>query len=74
MLYIDQPVQTGFSYDVATPGILNLMDGNIFSGEVPLNWTAMAGNFSSQDPTRTANTTAIAMRVIYHFLQIWFDE
>ena len=25
MLYIDQPVQTGFSYDTATPGRLNLV-------------------------------------------------
>ena len=77
MLYIDQPVQTGFSYDEVVPGVLDMVTGQIdVSGAAGLatNWTALRGNFSSQNQSRTANTTAIAARGVYHFLQLWFDE
>ena len=31
MLYIDQPVQAGFSYDTPTPGRLNLVSRTIYT-------------------------------------------
>lgn len=40
MLYIDQPVQVGFSYDIQTNGTLDLESGNIIpdsNTEGPLN-------------------------------------
>ena len=76
LLYIDQPTQTGFTYDEIVDGVLSAVDGSIdVSGaEMPLNLTAVKGKFSSQDPTRAANTTQIASRALYHFIQAWFGE
>ena len=76
LLYIDQPVQTGYSYDVVTEGVLDTLTGDIdVSGDdVPLNFTAVKGKFSSQNPTTTANTTGIAAKAISNFLQLWFQE
>ena len=33
MLYIDQPVQTGFSYDTPTPGRVNLVSDITSTGQ-----------------------------------------
>ncbi|KND87691.1 Carboxypeptidase S1 [Tolypocladium ophioglossoides CBS 100239] len=81
MLYIDQPVQTGFSYDVVTPGTLNLMDGNITPlrkgelNEAPsLDPTLIRGNFSSQNISSTSNTTENAARHFWNFLQVWTQD
>ncbi len=76
LLYIDQPAQTGFTYDKIIEGVLTAVDGSIdVSGaEMPLNLTAVKGKFSSQDPTMAANTTQIAARALYHFIQAWFGE
>lgn len=75
ILYLDQPVHTGFSYDVPTNGTLDLTTGDIdvTSGETspPDSTTRIPGVFSSQDPTTTANTTANAARHFWNFLQLW---
>ncbi|GAB1217049.1 hypothetical protein ATERTT37_006271 [Aspergillus terreus] len=74
MLYIDQPVQTGFSYDIATNGTLDLLSGNVIPGsdaQGPFNRT---GTFSSQRLTSTANTTANAARHLWNFAQVWLQE
>ena len=74
MLYIDQPVQTGFSYDILTNGTLDLVSGNItpdFSTQGALNKT---GTFSSQKLTSTANTTANAARHLWNFAQVWLQD
>ncbi|GES60621.1 carboxypeptidase S1 [Aspergillus terreus] len=74
MLYIDQPVQTGFSYDIATNGTLDLLSGNVIPGsdaQGPFNQT---GTFSSQTLTSTANTTANAARHLWNFAQVWLQE
>jgi hypothetical protein len=76
-LYIDQPVQTGFSYDVSTPGVVDMLTGDIIPDEEwtgPLNYTAVAGNFSSQNPATVVNTTAVAAEAIFEFLQAWMGE
>ncbi|KXX77997.1 Carboxypeptidase S1 A [Madurella mycetomatis] len=81
MLYIDQPVQTGFSYD-------RLINGTIDETLLPyvvaplppsaptpdLNSTFLQGVFPSQDPLSTANTTLTAARAAWHFMQIWMQE
>jgi hypothetical protein len=77
ILYIDQPVQTGFSYDVATPGVVDALTGDIYPNDTwtgPLNFTAVEGIFSSQDPTRVAPTTAVSADAIWEFLQVWMKE
>ncbi|KAI4599776.1 hypothetical protein KJ359_001512 [Pestalotiopsis sp. 9143b] len=77
MLYIDQPVQTGYSYDVATPGVIDGLTGDIYPGDTwtgPLNVTAVEGVFASQDLNRTVATTAVAAEAIWEFLQLWMTE
>ncbi|KAF7556320.1 hypothetical protein G7Z17_g1569 [Cylindrodendrum hubeiense] len=78
MLYIDQPVQTGFSYDIITKGLLDLETGNIIPESpngTPLgNPTKIPGNFSSQNVESTANTTENAARHFWNFLQVWSQD
>ena len=74
ILYVDQPVQVGFSYDTPTNGSLNLLD-NSFSippDSLPRtqpSYTFLNGTFSSQNPKFSANTSAIAAQATWHFLQ-----
>jgi carboxypeptidase D len=81
MLYMDQPVQTGFSYDTLINGTV---DETILpyvvrplSPLVPapeLNSTTLLGVFPSQNPMSTANTTATAALAAWQFMQIWMKE
>ena len=86
MLYIDQPVQAGYSYDTLSNGTLNT--GNLegfpveprivlanFSDGVPeQNNTFFVGTFPSQNQTLTANSTSHAAIALWHFAQTWFQE
>jgi carboxypeptidase C (cathepsin A) len=84
MLYIDQPTQVGFSYDTPTNGTKQLVVVENDAGfmtfpanftEVPeSNLTYRVGTFSSQDNSKTANTTAFAAHALWHFAQTWFFE
>ncbi|KAI2466746.1 carboxypeptidase S1 [Annulohypoxylon bovei var. microspora] len=78
ILYVDQPVQSGFSYDVITNGLLDLETGNIIptdSNETAQgNRTFINGTFSSQNVNSTANTTEIAARHFWNFLQVWTQK
>ncbi|UKZ82733.1 hypothetical protein TrVFT333_010529 [Trichoderma virens FT-333] len=81
MLYIDEPNQVGFSYDIPTNCTANLSDGGFnlkpadFSTQIPdLNFTSMVGTFSSQKRTHTTNSTAQAAHALWHFAQAWFSE
>jgi hypothetical protein len=76
MLYLDQPVQTGFSYDVVTDGYRDMLTQNIVPGPIgpPGNLTYRPGKFGSQDMARTANTTAIAARAMTHFMDMWGQQ
>ncbi|KAJ8115936.1 hypothetical protein ONZ43_g4549 [Nemania bipapillata] len=75
VLYVDQPVQAGFSYDIPTPGFLDLETGNIIpndpDGGLHANATFIPGTFSSQNVNSTANTTENAARHFWNFLQVW---
>ncbi len=75
MLYIDQPAQTGFSYDVASEGVMDVVSGAIDTsgGYVP-DATHYPGIFASQDPAKMVNTTKYAADAIVGFLELWFDE
>ncbi|KAI0397326.1 alpha/beta-hydrolase [Xylariaceae sp. FL0594] len=78
MLYIDQPVQTGFSYD-------RIINGTIDETRIPFNVTptekyedvnyhTLAGRFASQDPRSTASTAQVAAAAAWHFMQIWTQQ
>jgi carboxypeptidase C (cathepsin A) len=78
--YIDQPVQTGFSYDSLVNGTLNMLDSNVtvtdFSRtKIPKqNSTLLVGTFPSNEINATANGTTNAARALWHFAQTFFQE
>lgn len=79
MLYIDQPVQVGFSYDTLVNGTIDQRTGNIvpadFSNGVPTaNNTFLVGTFASQKQNLTANSTEAGGNALWHFAQTWFTE
>jgi carboxypeptidase C (cathepsin A) len=88
MLYIDQPVGSGFSYDKLVKSTYNL----IFTGDeggsgsaiqsieswgdhLPAeNTTFLYGTLPSQNVLHTANTTDVAAVTLWHFQQAWFSS
>jgi carboxypeptidase D len=79
ILYIDQPVQTGFSYDVLTNGTLDqttsiVSPGDFSNGTPESNNTFVVGTFASQDQNSTANTTSNGAHAMWYFLQTWLQE
>ncbi|KAL1884177.1 hypothetical protein VTK73DRAFT_5313 [Phialemonium thermophilum] len=79
MLYIDQPVFSGFSYDgQIRRGVMDMLTGDVDvsdGGAARLtNMTVRPGSFGSQNPGRTANTSTLATTAISHFLELWFRE
>ena len=74
IVFIDQPVQVGLSYDQATNGSLNLLDETLTypPSSLPVTqppYTFLNGTFSSENSQFTANTSSIAAQAIWHFLQ-----
>jgi carboxypeptidase C (cathepsin A) len=80
MLYVDQPVQTGFSYDTLVNGTVDLTTGDttpadFTAGHVPAqNSTFLVGTFPSNNPVDTTNDTANSARALWHFAQVFFQE
>ncbi|KAL8700597.1 MAG: hypothetical protein Q9201_005361 [Fulgogasparrea decipioides] len=77
MLYIDQPNQVGFSYDIPSNGTTDESEITLqdFSNGVPVqNNSFYVGTFPSQNPKNTANGTTNAARALWHFAQTWFQE
>lgn len=86
MLYVDQPVGTGFSYDALVKSTQDLLfnggasvsDTGIvpfeaYGGKVPAeNTTFKYGVFPTQNPKHTALTTGTAAIVLWKFAQAWF--
>lgn len=77
ILFIDQPVQVGFSYDTATNFSNDLIhDTYVAPTSVPSGFPPYAflnGTFPSQAQYATANTTYIAAHAIWHFLQAFLS-
>ncbi|KAK4207492.1 Alpha/Beta hydrolase protein [Rhypophila decipiens] len=85
MLYIDQPIGTGFSYSVIANGIRDLVGLDPERVFVPLspeeassfkqtNITVVPATISAPAPQFAINTTASAARLLWHFAQLWFQE
>lgn len=79
MLYLDQPVQVGLSYDKLTNITSNLDTGKIqvanFTNGVPeQNNTFYVGTYPSQNYNLTTRGTENSARALWHFAQVWFQE
>jgi hypothetical protein len=85
MLYIEQPVGTGFSYSRLVNGTLDVLKTDETGGPVftPLkeneklpetNLTFMVATLDSRSLETTQNTTTQAARSLWLFAQIWFQE
>ncbi|RMZ76307.1 hypothetical protein DV738_g5012, partial [Chaetothyriales sp. CBS 135597] len=74
IIFIDQPVQVGLSYDTPTNASLSLLDEQLHYPPRPApitepGYTFLNGTFSSGQPEFTANTSHIAAQSLWHFLQ-----
>ncbi|KAH7146206.1 Alpha/Beta hydrolase protein [Dactylonectria macrodidyma] len=79
ILFLDVPVQTGFSYTNAQNGTVDLLSGAFTpapegSERVGTNLTSVASSLSSTDSLLTINTTAQVARQIWQISQVWFQE
>ncbi|KAF3481026.1 carboxypeptidase S1 [Arthroderma uncinatum] len=79
MLYLDQPVQVGLSYDTLANFTRNLVTDTITKLEpndpIPeQNATFLVGTYASRDGTKTAQGTRNAAIALWHFAQVWFQE
>ncbi|RDL40815.1 uncharacterized protein BP5553_00794 [Venustampulla echinocandica] len=82
MLYIDQPVQTGFSYDTLVNGTINQIHSPLditvedfsISGVPTVNNTFLVGTFPSTNPLNTASLTTTAAFSAWQFMQTWTQD
>lgn len=81
MLYVDQPVSTGYSYSAIVGGIMDYLSPTYGftpledpSAFVQTNLTTVPARISAPDPAFTVNTTMQAARTMWHFAQVWFQE
>jgi carboxypeptidase C (cathepsin A) len=79
MLYLDQPVQVGMSYDTLTNITTNMDTGAVkvadFSKEVPAqNASFYVGTYASQNYNRTTRGSEDSARALWTFAQVWFQE
>ncbi|KAL7893039.1 Alpha/Beta hydrolase protein [Trichoderma sp. SZMC 28014] len=82
MLYLDQPTQVGFSYDSLINGTINephspftVTPKNLSIADFSQDTlTVVPGTFASQNVASTANTSLIAARASWYFLQTWIQE
>ncbi|KAI1165808.1 carboxypeptidase S1 [Nemania serpens] len=79
MLYIEQPVQVGFSYDTLHNYTYNLITGRTValnpSDPIPeTNTTQLVGTYPSNNRTATSQGSRNAAIAIWHFAQTWFQE
>ncbi|KAG9692005.1 alpha/beta-hydrolase, partial [Aureobasidium melanogenum] len=76
MLYIDRPVQTGFSYDSLVNGKISeaLSPFAVLPAQVPKNDTSLGGIFSSGNSSLAPNSTVAAAPSMWDFMQIWLKD
>lgn len=79
MLYLDQPVQVGLSYDTLQNVTVNLATGatTALNDTDPIpeqNSTFLVGTFPSLHANDTAFGSLNGARALWHFAQTWFQE
>jgi carboxypeptidase C (cathepsin A) len=79
MLFLDQPVQVGLSYDTLQNITNNLVTGDveILDETSPIpeqNTTLLLGTYPSQDGNQTALGSVNAAKAAWHFLQTFTQE
>ncbi|KAI1635646.1 carboxypeptidase S1-like protein B [Biscogniauxia mediterranea] len=79
MLYLDQPVQVGLSYDTLQNVTKNLVTGEVVklneTDPIPeTNTTVVLGTYPSQNSNSTSLGTRNAAFALWHFAQTWFQE
>ncbi|KAL6705557.1 hypothetical protein ACN47E_006674 [Coniothyrium glycines] len=79
MLYLDQPVQVGFSYDYLQNVTRDLVTGrvNLLDDSDPVpeqNTTLLTGTYPSREPNNTAFGSVNGAVAAWHFAQAWFQE
>lgn len=87
MLYIDEPVSTGFSFTKLVNGTLDLLflgtpvtqtgitPFEAYGGDVPAeNSTFIYGTFSEQSPLKITNSTLSGAKALWHFSQVFFSS
>ncbi|KAI1341701.1 carboxypeptidase S1-like protein B [Xylariaceae sp. FL0016] len=79
MLYLDQPVQVGLSYDTLMNVTYDLVAGEVtyLDASVPIpeqNLTALVGTYPSGIRNQTAEGSKNAAIALWHFAQTWFQE
>ena len=82
MIYIDQPVQVGFSYDSLITGAINETDLPFVAKPQdyqktpppPTNATYLTGTFVSQNPATSPNSTEASAAPFWHFMQTFLQE
>lgn len=79
MLFLDQPVQVGLSYDTLQNITNNLVTGDIEvlndTSQAPeQNTTFLLGTYPSQDGNQTALGSVNAAKAAWHFLQTFTQE
>ena len=78
MLYIDQPVQTGYSYDTLVNGtldlILNIIAPTDFSSSFEVNETTLWGTFPSQNTSSITHGSERGASALWHFMQVWITK
>ena len=76
MIYIDQPVQVGYSYDTLVDSTINILTGEILPIG-PQNQPGpllQAGRLPSQDLISTTRTSASSARALWNFMQVFVKE
>ncbi|CAN9387648.1 unnamed protein product [Alternaria sp. RS040] len=80
MLYLDQPVQVGMSYDSLVNITTNLDTGDLEvvdfeNGPVPSqNNSFYVGTYPSENYNLTTRGTENSARALWNFAQVWFQE
>lgn len=78
MLYIDQPVQAGFSYDKLVNGTFDTLQ-NVITPIADIkgvhgNATTIVGTFASQDPLSTSQGSGRGAAALWYFMQVFVDK
>lgn len=82
MLYIDQPVQVGFSYNTLVNGTLDgiptpfdFKPQNFSATPIPeTNTTFLTGTFATPNFAAAPNTTIATAPMMYDMMQTWIQE